>query len=681
MENSMANLNFLLCRLRAMSPAEVLYRAQKEFLDKKAIKTLPQKQNESTLSFLTRQKLVQDEAELDVKEAEVFDQFIKRNPFPWQQANKETNLSLFTSQFQENKSIALQRADAALLHQFKIFDRELCFENEIDWYYDPLTGNSLANHANVNYWKSDLVKEIKYVWEFSRLQHFVTLAKVFYLTSDEKYAEELFAQWQNWLQKNPFREGVNWNALECTFRLISMTWALQFAKQSDFLTSDFYCRLLASVEQHAEYINSHLSKYSSANNHLIGEALGLIYAGSYFPELSKAKFWRNKGFEIFEREIIAQVFPDGVAKEQTTFYQRYLVDFCSLAKLAANSSGFSFSNEFENRVEKMIEFMFAMMDDSGNMPQIGDEDGGEAIRLSEKHCNKYYDSFSVAHALLPNSDTKISDKNEFAFWLLGYEKFLNYFSKPSLSRKVSRHFSDGGYVVYHKELNGNNHHLVMDVGPLGLGQLAAHGHADALNVLLHINNEPVLIDCGAYLYLGSGNLRDYFRGTSAHNTIVIDTEHQAEPVGPFQWGRKFSTTVNEINIDEKEFSIIAEHNGYKKKRILHQRSLDLVDEKEWHITDSITGPGSHQIDLYFHLAPSKCEFIKENTLVCYFNKFCVEFSFDSEKDFHINLLDDSRNGFIGWHSPSFGIKLKHPVIKVTAHETLPFIIKTVIRVK
>jgi hypothetical protein len=84
-------------------------------------------------------------------------------------------------------------------------------------------------------------------------------------------------------------------------------------------------------------------------------------------------------------------------------------------------------------------------------------------------------------------------------------------------------FPDGGYLLFGthwgepREIKG-----MLDCGPLGYLGIAAHGHADALALTLSVGGEPCLVDPGTYAYWQERKWRDYFRGTSAHNTVRVD---------------------------------------------------------------------------------------------------------------------------------------------------------------
>ena len=53
----------------------------------------------------------------------------------------------------------------------------------------------------VKYLDFEEVGDSKITWELNRHQHWVTLAKAYRLTGNEKFAREIFAQWTHWRQR------------------------------------------------------------------------------------------------------------------------------------------------------------------------------------------------------------------------------------------------------------------------------------------------------------------------------------------------------------------------------------------------------------------------------------------------------------------------------------------------
>ena len=82
-------------------------------------------------------------------------------------------------------------------------------------------------------------------------------------------------------------------------------------------------------------------------------------------------------------------------------------------------------------------------------------------------------------------------------------------------------------------LNSSTSHAVLDAWPHGFMN-GGHAHADALSLTLTVSGRPLLIDPGTASYVDSV-LRDRFRSTAMHNTVVVDGRPQALPSGPFHW--------------------------------------------------------------------------------------------------------------------------------------------------
>src|SRR5690606_7380610 len=75
---------------------------------------------------------------------------------------------------------------------------------------------------------------------------------------------------------------------------------------------------------------------------------------------------------------------DGVNKEQTTAYQQFVASLFIVAGLAARRTGLALERDYWTLVERMIEFLFAVMDRGGHVPMIGDADDGLAFALEPR---------------------------------------------------------------------------------------------------------------------------------------------------------------------------------------------------------------------------------------------------------------------------------------------------------
>ena len=118
------------------------------------------------------------------------------------------------------ENIVLQ-AEKICRHRFDLLGYEdLDYGAEIDWHCDVVHGRSAPRKPwfQIKYLDFEEVGDSKIIWELNRHQHFVTLAKAYCLTGEEKFVREIFAQWSHWHQQNPYPIGINWaSSLEGQF--------------------------------------------------------------------------------------------------------------------------------------------------------------------------------------------------------------------------------------------------------------------------------------------------------------------------------------------------------------------------------------------------------------------------------------------------------------------------------
>src|SRR4051794_5650706 len=116
---------------------------------------------------------------------------------------------IFPSQANE----ILSQAEKIGCHRFDLLGfTDLDYGTEIDWQLDVVHGKRAPREPwfKIKYLDFQEVGDSKIIWELNRHQHFVTLAKAYRLTGDEKFAREILAQWTHWHRHNPYPIGINW---------------------------------------------------------------------------------------------------------------------------------------------------------------------------------------------------------------------------------------------------------------------------------------------------------------------------------------------------------------------------------------------------------------------------------------------------------------------------------------
>ena len=139
---------------------------------------------------------------------------------------------------------------------------------------------------------------------------------------------------------------------------------------------------------------------------------------------------------------------------------------------------------FDERLSKACDFALHVQRPDGTIPALSDSDTGDYAELLEL----------AAPAAGPRRPRRASD------------------------RPAS--FEAGGYFVQ----RAGQRYLIFDCGPLGDG---GHGHYDALSLEAWAGERALVLDPGRFTYAeGEPNLRHWFRGTAAHNTVTVDGTDQ-----------------------------------------------------------------------------------------------------------------------------------------------------------
>ncbi|MBN2732035.1 MAG: alginate lyase family protein [Balneolaceae bacterium] len=520
-----------------------------------------------------------------------------------------------------NYEEAAQKVASGLLSVFSLTDCHIGAPP--NWLQDPRTKkiSPLIFGKTLDYRDESLVGDIKYLWEPSRHLHLVALAQAFALTKKQEYLDALQIQLDSWFEQSPYLMGPHWtSSLELGIRLInwSIIWQLVGGYESSFFEREngrsFRERWLTSIYQHCHFIKGHFSRFSSANNHLIGEAAGLFIASvswPYWPQMAK---WQKTAQKILIEECIKQNYEDGVNKEQAIAYQQFVLDFLLLSALAGRANGIEFPDVYCKTLEHMLEYIASIMDVSGNVPMVGDADDGYAVKLSQKEDFCPYKSLLATGAVLfsrPEFKIKAGKFDDKSRWLLGEnaENEFNALDESQAILPIRKAFDKGGYYILGCDFERPTEiRILIDSGPLGFLSIAAHGHADALAFTLLAGGREFLVDPGTYAYHTQKKWRDYFRGTTAHNTVCIDNLDQSVSGGNFMWVQHAKACCEYWESNDEKDIFIGFHDGYQRLNdpVLHRRTLTFDKTKrQLEIVDAIQCHSQHIVERYWHFS-EKC---------------------------------------------------------------------------
>ncbi|HZP07719.1 alginate lyase family protein [Methyloceanibacter sp.] len=439
------------------------------------------------------------------------------------------------------------------------------------FHLDPPTGGYWPREAycfDIDYRTERRLGDVKYVWELNRLQYLQPAAAVAAHDGNEALAGFCLSEIETWIEANPPFLGVNWaSGIELALRVVSILVVLGFIGP-ERVPQALRRKIRSCLAAHAYWLARYPSRHSSANNHLVAEAGALFLLGTLWPELGifgEAEAARA----LLTQQVEHQFHADGVGAEQSPTYAAFTLEWYLLCLAVGERSGRPFAESVGERLAAAGTFLRAITDEGGHLPRIGDDDEGRVLATAPWPDANYASSVLGALAAFRN-------KPELAPPVVRPALRDLYFgpAAPGVGREGALHFSQGGYSVFRRTIAGRRTLMAMDHGPLGHLSIAAHGHADALAVWLHIDDQPVLVDAGTYLYHSGREWRDRLRGTALHNTLTLDERDQSRVAGPFNWGQRAKCNLIAWKGDGEETYVRAGHDGYLASHgLMHERHL------------------------------------------------------------------------------------------------------------
>jgi hypothetical protein len=554
--------------------------------------------------------------------------------------------------------------DGKASNLIRLFDVTLPADLVIDWHYDYRHEKSAPRQfsRSLDIRNPAAVGDIKYIWELSRHQYLTALAY-----SNHPEAEAIvWSALRSWINENPYLTGVNWSSsLELASRLISWSFLYPMLRPAFETDREFRERFAASVFLHLSTIRKNLSLHSSANNHLLGELTGLYVGSVCFAWWPECREWRNDSLRLLGREVELQFTPEGVNREQAMSYQLFTLELLMLAMLVARNVGDIVAPIWNERILAALHYLDRVATPGGALPWFGDSDDARGFLVSEgeqpldvvmqlgalifeepRFANRSPHLTAASRALVPASCGRLSDLAE---------------AKTDIEPR-SELFRHGGIAV----IEAADCKVVMDVGPLGYTSIAAHGHSDALSLLLALDNDYLIVDCGTYSYHSHPVWRTYFRGTAAHNTVRVDGVDQSVMSGRFLWSSKANVRLIHFVEEGDVVRISAEHDGYLRLSdpVMHRRNVSFDKKiRTVSIEDVITCKTDHKVEVHWHLS-EQADVTKESDqcVRVLANGQTATLTFDRQ-DFDLEIISGATQPILGWRSPAFNQKVHIPTIR------------------
>ncbi|HUK35720.1 MAG TPA: alginate lyase family protein [Vicinamibacterales bacterium] len=586
-------------------------------------------------------------------------------------SNHATLAPTLRARFPGAAADATARADRILAGSYDLLGyRNLAFRagGDVNWHQDPVHNCDapLVFWSDVPY-LDPTCGDHKIIWELNRHQHWLALGRAFWMTSEVRYRERCVAELQSWMAANPPLTGINWaSMLELGFRSLSWLWALAFFADSS--TSDepaWIVDLLLALDRQLSHIERNLSFYFSPNTHLLGEALALYVCSRALPLLRASAAREALGRRILLDESRRQVSPDGGHCERSTHYHRYTLDFYLLASIVARITNDSAAPEFERTAARLADAARLLADDNGELPLIGDDDGGMLLPIAGRAPNDIRDSLAVAAALLDRPYLRIGPPPEESYWLLAHPSLAQSADDTSWrthARVRSAALRDTGYYV---SRSNRGDHLVIDGGVHGHLN-GGHAHADALSLTLAVSGVPLLVDPGTGAYTIDQALRDRLRSSQLHNTVVVDGRSQSIGNGPFSWKTTARSRVHKWQTHQAFDYFEGTHDGYWP--IEHRRHVLTLPGDLMVVGDFVAGEGTHTASVHWHIDPRWRVHVTGRSVT--FATKDAQCQLVAPRG-RVERFDGDTNTGLGWRAPVYGNVERATSLRITHCGALP----------
>jgi len=483
----------------------------------------------------------------------------------------------------DQREATVRAADEVCQNIFRFRRQEpVQFQERVDWMHRP-QGN------------------VDWSWDLNRHTYFGKLGAAYWYTGDEQYPQKFREHLLDWVAQNPV--GVNhpnWaSVFEVALRINTWIWAFYHFRPAAAFDDEVCLVFLKGLLAHGRYLDANLERHAQ-NNHLLLEAKALAMIGIMFPEFKGAARWRQRGLRELFQQVRAQVCPDGVHGERATHYQRVIAgELLELLVLLQNNH-LPIPDDIVDALGRMVEFELWITKPDGRIPLFGDS------ALEDTHLR--FPAASSGVAFLDRSDlgSIAPPLDEASVWLLGPIRVRRYLDMAAPDEILgSRAFPEGGYYCMRSGKGAGAFYLAFDCGPFGHEPSPNHGHADALSFDLHAFGQTLLVDPGVYSYHLGQDWRNFFRGSRAHNTVVVDDQDQSILLDKRRvYHPAQATCLQWISNDHFDF-VDGYHDGYERfsQPIRHRRQILFLRSEYWVVIDLLTGRGKHRFDFLFHLMP------------------------------------------------------------------------------
>lgn len=439
--------------------------------------------------------------------------------------------------------------DALLVRQkgLRVFGRRVPIGVAESWHFDPLTQQ---DWPRVPWWRIDIrspkrLSDVKWTWEAGRHRDLVILARAASLDSQGGWEQELERLLRQWCRENPPEYGVNWySSLELAIRAIAWMQVIDLA--GDRLSVGTRQLMDRSLWLSARHIMIELPYTTSSmrNNHLLGDALGLLAIARLFPHRRASRLLARLGDRLFNDQLRRHMEADGSMVEDSLSYHRFVLEMLIVRLLLGGETA---------HVRKAIHGAAMHLTRLGaldaDIPQYGDWDEGRVL-ASSGNAADVKGTTALALQLCGEAVPPGLASSDEVVWYgtsPAVKTHANAGKDGATSSGGLAYAKRGDWSVWFKAGRGES-----------------HGHADLGSVWIKFAGQWLVQDPGTGTYNGPLHVRNGFRKSSAHSCLRLIGHDQLGPHRSFRWLHQPRADLNYVEDREGKSILFGWHSAYSR---------------------------------------------------------------------------------------------------------------------
>ncbi len=456
----------------------------------------------------------------------------------------------------EARQRALAEAERIVAGEITIYGRVLSVGPVPDWHavIDGPGSWPVAPWWQIDLRSSARVGDVKWTWELGRHRHLVVLARAAHLEpDDDRWLSTLERHLRSWLDANPLEMGVHWASnLELSLR--SVAWLQIVGLVGDRIDPALLVDMTSVLWHTGRHLLVELPYTVStmANNHLLGDALGLAVLGRSFPDRTAAR-WASLGDRLFARQARREFRPDGSTIDESLSYQRFVMEMLVVRALLDGPG----RDEAVGHLARSGQYLARLGVLTGPVPPYGDWDEGRLLVASAPPDDLVGTTLAALALAGSGAQADQRQRHDEVAWYVPEGTPLE--PDPATSAGAV-----GGGIA-RASCAGT------DVW-LRAGVRTWHGHADLGSVEIAVRDdadggsEPEWLvgDPGTGTYNGDPVIRDGFRSSAAHSVLRVEGIDQLEPHRVFRWRHSGTAVLGDPLVLDDLVVLWCVHDAYRR---------------------------------------------------------------------------------------------------------------------